>query len=63
MQTPAVGKDSLSLQINLNLNENLKIFMPKFPKYTAFFRKKRKKWENPKGTKQNKQKFIIQYFF
>ena len=23
-----------------------------------FFAKKRKKWENPKGTKQNEQKFI-----
>ena len=43
----AVSKDSFSLQINRNLNENLKIFMEKFPKfdikYTAFFRKKKKK--------------------
>jgi len=39
--------DSFKTQVNLNLNENLKIFLDKFPKfdikYTAFFRKKKKK--------------------
>jgi hypothetical protein len=38
----SVRKDSFRLQINLNLNENLKIFLDKFPKfdikYTAFYR-------------------------
>ena len=41
-----VKKDSFKTQINLNLNENLKKFLDKFPKfdikYTAFFRKKKK---------------------
>ena len=50
-------KDSFRLQINLNLNENLKAFLEKFPKfdikYTAFYRKKKKKngkilWEQNK---------------
>jgi len=49
----SVRKDSFRLQINLNLNENAKIFLDKFPKfdikYTAFYRKKRKngkiQWE------------------
>ena len=40
---------SLRFQLNLNMNENLKIFMIKFPKfnnlYATFFRKKRKKVE------------------
>ena len=45
------------LNLNLNLNENLKIFLDKFPKfdikYTAFYRKKKKKngkiqWEEIK---------------
>ena len=50
--------DSFSTQINLNLNDNLNIFLAKFDiKYSAFFAKKRKKWENPKGTKQNEQNF------
>jgi hypothetical protein len=53
----SVRKDSFRLQINLNLNENLKIFLDKFPKfdikYTAFYRKKKEKngkiqWEENK---------------
>ncbi len=47
-------KDSFRLQININLNENLKAFLGKFPKfdikYTGFYRRKKKKWENPVGT-------------
>ena len=59
----AVSKDSFSTQINLNLNDNLNIFLAKFPKFPKlntrpFFEKKRKKWENSKGTKYNEQKFI-----
>ena len=48
-------KDSFRLQINLNLNENLKAFLEKFPKfdikYTAFYRKKKKKMEKSCGNK------------
>ena len=51
----SVRKDSFRLQINLNLNENLKIFLDKFPKfdikYTAFYRKKKKKMEKSNGKK------------
>ena len=52
----SVRKDSFRLQININLNVHLKAFLEKFPKfdikYTAFYRKrKRKKWKNPVGTK------------
>ena len=42
-----VRKDSFKTQVNLYLNGNLKKFLDKFPKfdikYTAFFRKKKKK--------------------
>ena len=52
-----LNKDSFKLQINLNLDENLKKFFDKFPKfdikYTAFFRKKKKKLGK---TKRNKIK-------
>ena len=38
-------KDSFMLQINLNLNENIKTFLEKFPKFdikcTAFYQKKK----------------------
>ena len=51
----AVSKDSFSTQINLNLNDNLNIFLAKFPKfdikYTAFFRKKKKKMGKSKRNK------------
>ena len=51
----SVRKDYFRLQINLNLNENLKIFMDKFPKfdikYTAFYRKKKKTIEKSIGKK------------
>ena len=51
----AVSKDSFSTQINLNLNDNLKIFLAKFPKfdikYSAFFRKKKKKMGKSKRNK------------
>jgi hypothetical protein len=51
----SVRKDSFRLQINLNFNENLKIFLDKFPKfdikYTAFYRKKKKKMEKSNGKK------------
>ena len=40
-----------------------KIFLDKFPKfdikYTAFYRKKKKKWKNPMGRNQNDKKFYI----
>ena len=51
----AASKDSFSTQINLNLNDNLNIFLAKFPKfdikYTAFFRKKKKKMGKSKRNK------------
>ena len=51
----AASKESFSTQINLNLNEYLKIFMEKFLKfdikYTAFFRKKKKKMRKSKRNK------------
>ena len=45
----------VSVNINLNLNDNLNIFLAKFPKfdikYTAFFRKKKKKMGKSKRNK------------
>jgi hypothetical protein len=42
----SLRKDSFRTQINLELKENLKTFLEKFPKfdikYSAFFRKKKK---------------------
>ena len=50
----SLREGSFRLQLNLNINENLKIFMIKFPKfnnlYETFLRKKKKKCGNPKGT-------------
>ena len=43
--------DSFRLQLNLNMNEKLKIFMIKFPKFDNLpSTEKRKKCGNPKGT-------------
>ena len=58
----AVSKYSFILQINLNLNENLKIFfwqnsLNSIINTRPFSAKKRKNWGNPKGTKGNEQKF------
>ena len=48
-------KDSFKTQINLKMDENLKIFLDKFPKfdikYTAFFKKKKKKLGKMKRNK------------
>ncbi len=51
---------SFRLQLNLNMNENLKVFMIKFPKfnnlYATFFRQKKKKCENKERIKRNTDK-------
>ena len=53
---------SFRLQLNLNMNENLKIFMIKFPKfnnlYATFFRKKRKNVEIQKEHKKKTEFFL-----
>ena len=48
-------KDSFKTQINLKMDENLETFLDKFPKfdikYTAFFKKKKKKLGKMKRNK------------
>ena len=61
----SVRKDSFRLQINLNLNENLKIFLDKFPKfdikYTAFYRKKPQNPKTPIKFNANLYKIISKF--
>jgi hypothetical protein len=53
---------SFRLQLNINMNENLKIFVIKFPKfnnlYATFFRKKRKIVEIQKEHKKTDRIFL-----
>ena len=55
----SLKRDPFRLQVNLNLNENLKTFLTSFPKFdikfSAFHRKKMKK----QSQKRNKEKEII----
>ena len=57
----SLRRDSFRAQINLELKENLKTFLEKFPKfdikYSAFFRKKKKLIKS----KRNKRKWKIIY--
>ena len=56
---------SLRFQLNLNMNENLKIFMIKFPKFdnlyaTFLLQKNGKNVEIQKEQKQNEKNFFYQ---
>jgi hypothetical protein len=54
----SLRRDSFGLQVNLNLNENIKIFLGNFPifdiKFSAFHRKKVKKQSQKKETGKGK---------
>jgi len=54
----SLRRESFRLQVNLNLNENLKIFLTHFPKfdikYSTFYRKKMKK-----KSKSNKEREML----
>ena len=58
---------SLRFQLNLNMNENLKIFMIKFPKFdnlyeTFLLQKNGKNVEIQKEQKQNEKNFFLSMY-
>ena len=58
---------SLRFQLNLNINENLKIFMIKFPKFdnlyaTFLLQKNGKNVEIQKEQKQNEKNFFLSMY-
>ncbi len=59
----SLRRDHFRLEVNLNLNENLKIFLHNFPKFdikfSAFYRKKMKKpSQKKKQGKGNDKRYL-----